>query len=93
MPLSGDRLSHPATRLGAMTDHDVTDGGQSRIVSEDQAAKLREQVELLRMFEKEIATGGRTTCFAGEASRLEEEDARWDQLGEESQDPGSGEPA
>lgn len=71
-----------------MSEHDITAGGRRRIVSEDQAANLREQAELLAEFERYLAMHGRTTCHLDAASRLEDEGALWDELGEESQDPG-----
>lgn len=71
-----------------MSDYDITDGGRRRIVSEDQAKNLREQAHWRQLLEEELEGHGWTECHFETASRLEEEDERWDQLGEESQDEG-----
>ena len=74
--------------MANMSDYDITDGGRRRIVSEDQARNLREQAYWRQLLEDELAQHGRTACQVESASRLEEEDERWDRLGEESQDQG-----
>lgn len=80
------RLSHRSPTMDAMSDYDITDGGRRRIVSEDQAKNLREQEDLRRMLE-----GLPVVCTADWSdalSRIEDEGALWDRIGEENQEQG-----
>lgn len=71
--------------MANMSRYDITSGGRRHIVSDDQAKNLREQEDLRRM-----AEGLPIVCALPytAAERLEDEGELWDELGEESQDPG-----
>ncbi|MDN5686448.1 MAG: hypothetical protein L0G94_07155 [Brachybacterium sp.] len=78
-----------------MNGYDITAGGIRRILDANQAANLHEIQRRHDELEQFLAQNGPicTARWDDVADRLHRDEAMWDQLGEDTQDPGNVESA